>query len=74
MTLRWGILATGGIARAFAKDLHVAGLDLRAVASRSQESADQFAADGRVTDDSTRGFLQGFVNAFAAHVARLRLT
>jgi predicted dehydrogenase len=45
MTLRWGILATGGIARAFAKDLHVAGLDLRAVASRSQESADQFAAE-----------------------------
>ena len=34
--------------------------------------ADQFAADGRVTDDSTRGFLQGFVNAFAAHVERLR--
>lgn len=34
--------------------------------------ADQFAAEGRVIDDSTRGFLQGFVNAFAAHVERLR--
>ena len=45
MTLQWGILATGGIARAFAKDLHVAGLDLRAVASRSQESADAFASE-----------------------------
>jgi len=45
MALRWGILATGGIARSFTKDLHVAGLDVRAVASRSQESADAFAAE-----------------------------
>lgn len=42
--LRWGILATGGIAGAFASDLRVAGLDLVAVGSRSQESADAFAA------------------------------
>lgn len=42
--LRWGILATGGIAGAFASDLRTAGLDLRAVGSRSQESADAFAA------------------------------
>lgn len=42
--LRWGILATGGIATAFASDLRAAGLDLVAVGSRSQESADAFAA------------------------------
>nr|WP_314843981.1 Gfo/Idh/MocA family oxidoreductase [uncultured Microbacterium sp.] len=42
--LRWGILATGGIAGAFASDLRTAGLDLIAVGSRSQESADAFAA------------------------------
>ncbi|MHC9043892.1 Gfo/Idh/MocA family protein [Microbacterium saperdae] len=42
--LRWGILATGGIAGAFASDLRTAGIDLVAVGSRSQESADAFAA------------------------------
>lgn len=42
--LRWGILATGGIASAFASDLRTAGLDLVAVGSRSQQSADAFAA------------------------------
>ncbi|MBO0981300.1 Gfo/Idh/MocA family protein [Microbacterium sp. SD291] len=42
--LRWGILATGGIAGAFASDLRTAGLDLVAVGSRSQESADAFAS------------------------------
>lgn len=42
--LRWGILATGGIATAFASDLRTAGLDLVAVGSRTQESADAFAA------------------------------
>ncbi|WP_309065728.1 Gfo/Idh/MocA family protein [Microbacterium sp.] len=42
--LRWGILATGGIAAAFAADLRTAGLDLVAVGSRSQEAADAFAA------------------------------
>jgi len=41
--LRWGILATGGIAAAFASDLRTAGLDLVAVGSRSQQSADAFA-------------------------------
>ncbi len=42
--LRWGILATGGIAASFASDLRTAGLDLVAVGSRGQESADAFAA------------------------------
>src|SRR4051794_8377549 len=42
--LRWGILATGGIASAFASDLRTSGRDLVAVGSRSQESADAFAA------------------------------
>lgn len=43
--LRWGILATGGIAHAFASDLRTAGLELVAVGSRSQASADAFAAE-----------------------------
>lgn len=42
--LRWGILATGGIAHAFASDLRTAGLDLRAVGSRTLESAEAFAS------------------------------
>ncbi|OCG74373.1 Gfo/Idh/MocA family protein [Microbacterium sediminis] len=46
--LRWGILATGGISRAFAGDLRQAGLDLRAVGSRTAASADAFARDFEV--------------------------
>ena len=43
--LRWGILSTGNIARTFAKDLPRSNSGtLHAVASRSQESADAFAA------------------------------
>jgi predicted dehydrogenase len=42
---RWGILATGRIARDFARDLGaVPGAEIAAVGSRSQESADAFAA------------------------------
>lgn len=43
--LRWGILATGGIAHAFTDDLRQAGLDVRAVGSRTQAGADAFAAE-----------------------------
>ncbi|MGO1954702.1 Gfo/Idh/MocA family protein [Microbacterium sp.] len=43
--LRWGILATGSISRMFAADLRTAGLDLRAVGSRSVEGAIAFARD-----------------------------
>ncbi|WP_125131536.1 Gfo/Idh/MocA family oxidoreductase [Microbacterium sp. 10M-3C3] len=43
--LRWGILATGGIARAFTADLAVAGLTAAAVGSRSLESATAFARE-----------------------------
>ena len=46
--LRWGIMATGGIARAFAADLRTAGLTLNAVGSRSQDSADRFAREFEV--------------------------
>ncbi len=42
--LRWGILATGGIARLFTRDLMIAGLDVRAVGSRTPHSAAAFAA------------------------------
>lgn len=41
--LRWGILATGGIARAFTQDLQEAGLTVTAVGSRSERSAKEFA-------------------------------
>ncbi|QCV96454.1 Gfo/Idh/MocA family protein [Acidipropionibacterium acidipropionici] len=41
--LRWGILATGGIARTFTTDLRAAGLDVIAVGSRSLASAQSFA-------------------------------
>ncbi|GAA4910498.1 Gfo/Idh/MocA family oxidoreductase [Nesterenkonia rhizosphaerae] len=43
--LRWGILATGGIARAFVQDAQLAGLNIVAVGSRSAESAQRFAAE-----------------------------
>jgi predicted dehydrogenase len=52
-TTRWGILATGKIARDFAANLHaVPGAVVAAVGSRSHESAERFAHD--LGDDSTR--------------------
>ncbi len=43
--VRWGIVSTGGIAAQFAQDiLHADNASLMAVGSRSQESADKFAA------------------------------
>jgi predicted dehydrogenase len=43
---RWGILATGGIAQAFARDLsYINNHIIAAVGSRSQENADNFAAE-----------------------------
>ncbi|TQL48730.1 putative dehydrogenase [Homoserinimonas aerilata] len=45
MTLRWGILGPGGIARAQTHDLIAAGIEVTAVGSRRQESADAFAAE-----------------------------
>ncbi len=41
---RWGILATGWIAEMFVADLHLTGHVVAAVGSRSQDSADRFAA------------------------------
>jgi predicted dehydrogenase len=41
--LRWGILATGGIASAFTSDLRTAGLDVAAVGSRRADAAQAFA-------------------------------
>lgn len=44
-SIRWGILATGGIAHSFAQDLVQNGHTVQAVGSRSQSSADAFAAE-----------------------------
>lgn len=45
-TTRWGILATGKIAHSFARDLaETPGAEIAAVGSRSQASADAFAAE-----------------------------
>jgi len=41
--LRWGILATGGIAHAFTQDLRTAGRDVTAVGSRRPDAAQAFA-------------------------------
>ena len=41
--LRWGILATGGIAHAFASDLQTAGRTIAAVGSRRPDAAREFA-------------------------------
>lgn len=44
-TINWGIMATGGITHVFVRDLaHVKDARLIAVGSRSQEKADEFAA------------------------------
>ncbi|MFG6443844.1 Gfo/Idh/MocA family protein [Microbacterium sp. P06] len=43
--LRWGILATGGIAHAFTTDLKTAGRTVTAVGSRRPEAAKEFAAE-----------------------------
>src|SRR4051794_6772375 len=43
--LRWGILATGGIAHAFTRDLRTAGMSVAAVGSRRGEAAEAFAAE-----------------------------
>ena len=43
-TLRWGVIATGGIARSVAQDLALlADAELYAVSSRAQDTADAFA-------------------------------
>lgn len=41
--IRWGILATGGIAQTLAGDMNLAGVTISAVASRSLDSAQAFA-------------------------------
>jgi predicted dehydrogenase len=43
--LRWGILAAGGIARAFTSDLQTAGRAVTAVGSRTLASAEEFARE-----------------------------
>ncbi len=44
-SLRWGILATGGIAHSFVRDLKLHGFTVQAVGSRSLESATRFAGE-----------------------------
>jgi predicted dehydrogenase len=44
-SLRWGILGTGGIAHSFVADIADNGFTITAVGSRTQQSADAFAAE-----------------------------
>lgn len=48
LSLRWGIMAPGGIAATFAQDLKSTNRTLIAVGSRSRHRAEQFAARFRV--------------------------
>lgn len=45
MTVRWGVIGTGGIARSFVQDCTAAGVQFVAVGSRTLASAEAFAAD-----------------------------
>ncbi len=45
MTVRWGVIGTGGIAHSFVADCTAAGIDFVAVGSRSRTSAEAFAAE-----------------------------
>lgn len=60
-TLRWGIIATGGIANSMARDLALlADAELHAVSSRTQGAADAFAAEFGIPnaygDDGVPGY------------------
>jgi len=69
-TLRWGILGTGGIAQAFVTDLLANGFTVTAVGSRSQESADAFAAEhGIATAHPTYEALAADPNVDAIYVS-----
>jgi predicted dehydrogenase len=48
MTIRWGILGTGGIASTFTEDLLLLGHEVAAVGSRAAHTAETFA--GRLAD------------------------
>ena len=46
MTVHWGVVATGGIAATFVRDLHLLpDAEVVAVGSRRQETADAFAQE-----------------------------
>jgi predicted dehydrogenase len=45
MTVRWGVIGTGGIARSFVGDCTAAGVEFVAVGSRTLASAETFAAE-----------------------------
>jgi predicted dehydrogenase len=59
-TLKWGVIATGGIARSVSEDLSLlADAELYAVSSRGQATADSFAA--------TYGFAQAYGDDDGVH-------
>ncbi|WP_144752223.1 Gfo/Idh/MocA family protein [Curtobacterium pusillum] len=45
MTVRWGVIGTGGIARSFVGDCTAAGIEFVAVGSRTQAGAESFASE-----------------------------
>ena len=68
--IRWGILATGGIAHAFADDLMKNGHHVQAVGSRTPGAADAFAAEfGIPTAHSSYEALVGDVDVDVVCVA-----
>lgn len=69
-SVRWGILATGWIAEQFVKDLNLHGHRVTAVGSRSQASAEKFAAEfGIETAHSSYEALCADPNVDAIYVA-----
>lgn len=61
MTIRWGILGAGGIARAFTSDLRGAGLPVTAVGSRDADRARTFAADTGLQGVAAHGSYEDLV-------------
>jgi len=61
MTIRWGILGAGGIARAFTSDLLGSGLPVTAVGSRDVARAQQFVDDTGLEGATAHGSYESLV-------------
>jgi len=61
MTIRWGLLGAGGIARTFAADLKGAGLTVAAVGSRDAQRAEAFVRDEGLEGATAHGSYEALV-------------